>query len=65
MWNKCAMIYIEVNLMEHEYENETTQPETEGYAPRPAWQVWAARIGLMLFILVIILYYIQIARGGL
>ena len=39
--------------------------ETPGYVPRPAWQVWAARIGLVLFIALIIMYYINIARGGL
>lgn len=37
----------------------------DGYTPRPAWQVWAARIGLALFIGVLILYYGSIAGGGL
>lgn len=48
-----------------EHENENITPEESGYPPRPAWQVWAARIGLVLFIGVVIYYYITIARGGM
>ena len=43
-------------------ENEEKQ---EGYVPRPAWQVWAARIGVALFIALVIYQYIRIARGQL
>ena len=45
---------------------EGTMPEEEtiGYVPRPAWQVWAARIGLVLFIAVVAMYYINLFRGG-
>ncbi len=39
--------------------------ETESYNPRPAWQVWAARIGIAIMIVCIILYYWHIASGGL
>ena len=35
------------------------------YVPRPAWQVWAARIGLVIMIISIILYYWHIASGGM
>ena len=38
--------------------------EEPKYVPRPKWQVWAARIGLVLFILLLIFYYLNIARGG-
>ena len=38
-------------------ENETQE---NGYVPRPAWQVWAARAGLVMFIVVL-----TIAGGGL
>ena len=34
--------------------------QEEGYKPRPAWQVWAARIGLVIFILGLIMYYCNI-----
>ena len=40
-------------------------PLEEKYVPRPTWQVWAARIGLILFILTLIAYYLNVFRGGL
>ena len=46
-------------------EEEVIAQEKTGYQPRPMWQVWAARLGLVIFILFIILFYIQIARGGI
>ena len=53
-----------------EFENqEELQPEiqeeTPKYVPRPAWQVWTARIALVLFILLILMYYWNISRGNL
>ncbi len=48
--------------MEELRENETIE---EGYVPRPAWQVWGARIGLVLFILFVIYQILNIATGGL
>ena len=58
--------------MEHEPEKqeevtpveETPAEETPRYVPRPMWQVWAARIGLVLFILLLIAYYLTMFRGG-
>ena len=50
--------------MEEERMEEQTQ-EQERYIPRPAWQVWGARIALVLFLIVLVMYYINIARGGL
>ncbi len=44
-------------------EEQATLPQ-EGYKPRPAWQVWAARIGLAVFIIVLIVYYMVYFRGG-
>ena len=32
----------------------------EGYKPRPPWQVWGARIVLVIFILCLIMYYCNI-----
>lgn len=49
--------------MEEERMEQEIQ-EQEPYTPRPAWQVWGARIGLVVFIAFIIMYYINIARGG-
>ena len=44
---------------------ETAAEETTGYVPRPAWQVWAARVALVLFIIIVIGQILRIARGGL
>ena len=55
--------------MEEMRNEENTQPEIEqmeeGYTPRPAYQVWAARIGLVLAILFVIYQLLQIAGGGI
>ena len=51
-------------LDEQRNENQKLPPES-GYTPRPAWQVWAARIGLAVFVIFLILYYINILRGGM
>lgn len=48
-------------------DNEQLENEQlrEGYTPRPAWQVWAARIGVVVMIICVILYYWHIASGGM
>ena len=43
-------------------ENET---EEKGYIPRPAWQVWAAMVGVVLAIGFVIYQVMTIAGGGL
>lgn len=47
--------------MENEQNMEVPQ---EGYVPRPAWQVWGARAAVVVVAVLVILYYITIARGG-
>ena len=49
--------------MENEYIEK--DEEQQVYQMRPKWQIWAARIALVLFILLLIAYYINISRGGL
>ena len=49
--------------MEKNQEFEEQLPQEEGYTPRPAWQVWGARAGLVLFILFVIYQILQIAGG--
>ena len=39
--------------------------EQEEKQPRPAWQVWAARVGLVLFIAFVVYQYLLVLRGGL
>jgi hypothetical protein len=46
-------------------EQQAEQEPKKGYVPRPAWQVWAARIGLVIMIISVILYYWHIASGGM
>ena len=48
-----------------EEERVEIPQEEEHYVPRPRWQIWVARIGLVLFILTLIAYYLNVFRGGL
>ena len=48
-----------------ENQKENTTPEQEGYIPRPAWQVWGARVALVLFLIFVIYQILTIAGGGL
>lgn len=40
---------------------EFVPEENEVYTPRPAWQVWAARVGLVIMIVSIALWLYHIA----
>ncbi len=44
--------------------DETQEEPREGYVPRPAWQVWGARLGVVLMILFVIYQILSIAKGG-
>jgi len=50
--------------MEENRNPDQSLPEEE-YVPRPAWQVWGARVGLVIFIIFVIIQLLQIAGGGL
>ena len=52
------MIKNEVSVMDEEILEQNI-PE-ERYEPRPGWQVWGARIALVVFILGLIMYYCNI-----
>lgn len=45
-------------------DNENLSPDEQQEQPRPGWQVWGARIALVVLVLFLIMYYINIARGG-
>ena len=60
----CDMRYNNMENEELEKEHLTEEPK-KGYVPRPAWQVWAARVGLVIMIISVILYYWHIASGGM
>ena len=51
--------------MEDERINEPIENEEEHYEPRPLWQVWAARAGLVLFLIFVAYQILTIAAGGL
>ena len=51
--------------MENINENAQLEEQAEEYAPRPLWQVWGARIGLVIFLLFVAAQLLQIAGGGL
>ena len=44
-------------------EEEKLEAREKGYVPRPAWQICGARIGLVLFIGLVILQIVQMFRG--
>ena len=50
--------------MDEKKENQVPETENQGYVPRPAWQVWGARIGLVIFFLFLVVYYLTMFLGG-
>jgi hypothetical protein len=47
-------------------ENEELEQQSQsGYTPRPRWQVWLARVAVVIMIISIALYYWHIASGGM
>lgn len=51
--------------MDERREHEGEKPHEEGYVPRPAWQVWAARLGVGIMLLLIAYQVMSMVRGGL
>lgn len=47
-----------------EEKEEKQEQREQGYVPRPAWQVWGARIGLALFLALVAMGYAIMFRGG-
>lgn len=44
---------------------ELEKNDSTNYEPRPAWQVWGARIGVVVCIILVFVQVIAIYRGGL
>jgi hypothetical protein len=42
---------------------EAAAEEESSYIPRPAWQVWGARIALVLFLIVMLSRIFRMAQG--
>ena len=51
--------------MEEERLENTEIEQSEGYKPRPAYQIWAAWFGVIIVVLGFILYLYRIATGGM
>lgn len=51
-------------IQPEELAEQIPEEQTPVYEPRPTWQVWAARVGLVIMIICVILYYWHIASGG-
>ena len=49
---------------EKEMQPQEAAAKDSGYVPRPAWQVWCARVALVLFMIIVIGQALRIARGG-
>jgi len=47
-----------------EKQPQETAEKESGYVPRPVWQVWCARVALVIFIIIVIGQILRIARGG-
>lgn len=47
-----------------DFEQELPVEEKDVYVPRPAWQVWGARIGVVIMILAFLGYCWQMATVG-
>ena len=50
--------------MDKELQDQIPEEEVS-YQPRPQWQVWLARFALVVFLALIAMYYVNIARGGM
>ncbi|MBQ6999782.1 MAG: hypothetical protein IJN67_01890 [Oscillospiraceae bacterium] len=50
--------------MENTPEKESVDQQ-QPYVPRPKWQVWMARAGLVVFLLFVVWQLIQIATAGM
>lgn len=46
-------------------ENEQEMQPQQGYEPRPKWQIWGARLALVLFLVFVAYQILSIAGGGL
>lgn len=44
-------------------DEELEKKDEPGYVPRPAWQVWAARVGLVLFLALVVWEMVRMAHG--
>ena len=46
-------------------QQEQESQEQQSYTPRPAWQVWGARLGVIVMLIAFVLYCLHIAGIGI
>ena len=51
--------------MEKQPLEAAEEEKNDTYLPRPAWQIWGARIALVLFIIVMLSRILRMAQGVL
>lgn len=51
--------------MEERIEPTASEQEAPAYTPRPRYQVWGARIGLVLFLVILVFFYLALFGGKL
>ena len=56
------MCYDNKEVKNMDQERKTLEVQEE-YKPRPKWQVWLARVGLVVFLITVIVFYIHLFRG--
>ena len=56
---------FELTTLDEQNQVPIPAEEEKKYTPRPAWQVWAARIGLVIFVAFLVMFYVKVARGTL
>ena len=64
-WEQDQEQLIQLLLNSSLKKKENQLPEEKGYEPRPMWQVWAARVALVLFILIVIYQFMAMVTGGM
>ena len=56
---------FEVTALDEQNLPNIPSEEEKKYTPRPAWQVWAARVGLAAFIGYLVIFYLRAIGGNL
>ena len=56
---------FEVTALDEQNTPSIPSQEEKKYTPRPPWQVWAARLGLVVFAAFPVVFYIRVAGGRL
>ena len=56
---------FEVTALDEQNLPNNPCEEENKYTPRPVWQIWAARLGLVAFIGYLVVFYLRAIGGNL